>query len=124
MNAVYHRPGRVYLEPEPQEGPHEGYRGPLVADSLGVHISTACEYLNVITRRAATELSPGAAIAAVDVTYDSEWVLVEIAVLIPWHRIWAIEWEPRVGEPGHENLMATDAKGTPAWADRIRSPDA
>lgn len=79
MNAIYHRPGRAYLGPEPVDGQHEGYRGQLVADSLGVHINRDCEYLGPA----------------------GDWQPVEIAVLVPWHRVFAIEWEARIGEEPH-----------------------
>lgn len=85
MGASDARHGRLYLEPEPEVGPHPGYRGLLTIDALGVHVGLNCEYLYV---------DPG----------DrsnwplADWEPVERELLVPWARVHLIEW----GEDGDE----------------------
>lgn len=70
--------GRVYVGPQPERGPHPGYRGPLEIDTLGVHIGETCEEL-VIAH--APEDWP-----------DSSWhLIVSGPLLLPWHRVDIIE---------------------------------
>lgn len=76
MTEIPHRWGRVYLGPS-TGGPHEGYKGLIEADALGVHIDVSCEYL-LVDREGV----------------ESEWIPVEIPVLVPWHRVDSIEWRP------------------------------
>jgi hypothetical protein len=72
--------GRVYLGLEPDTGPHPGYRGPIRADVLGVHIDRDCELL--VIKDSFTHGWP-----------DSEWEPVDGELLVPWHRVDSIEWE-------------------------------
>jgi hypothetical protein len=37
--------GRVYLGPASDSGPHDGIRGHIVCDALGVHVGCYCEWL-------------------------------------------------------------------------------
>lgn len=94
MPEIPPRPGRVYLGPAPDDEPHEGYRGLIRADELGVHIEpyatgpgvaghAGCEYLLITKHWDPQDLGFVGA---------SEWIPVEIPVLVPWHRVDSIEW--------------------------------
>jgi hypothetical protein len=72
------RPGRVFLHPQPNTGPHPGYRGPLSMDALGVYITWDCESLQV------SEDDEG--------IVSHEWEPALVEELVPWNRVHSVEW--------------------------------
>ena len=70
---------RVYIDPPQDDCCHSGYQGRITADKLGVHIPADCDYLPT------------------DVEYDdgTDWEPIGVACLIPWHRVYSIEWPDR-----------------------------
>lgn len=78
-DVLLHRTGRVYLGESPNSGPHPGYRGPLEMDALGVHITWDCETLQLIKEHE-------------DGRVDWEWEPALVEELVPWHRVYSIEW--------------------------------
>lgn len=77
MNAY----GRVYIGPEPERGAHAGYRGLIIIDACGVHITTNAEWLFVDNDEEGWPMG--------------EWEPVEMPQTIPWHRVHLIEWDDR-----------------------------
>lgn len=73
---------RVYIGPEPESGPHPGYRGPVTATVFGVLVGDSAEWLFID--------------AVAGHVHETTWLLVETRVLIPWHRIHSIEPEHEV----------------------------
>lgn len=72
---------RVYLWPEPDRGAHEGFRGYIVADELGVHLdSERTEHLAVDNDHPTEEWPMG------------DWMELEHDETVPWHRIHSISW--------------------------------
>lgn len=76
--------GRVYMTPEPDHGPHPGYRGRIDLSPVGVHIDTDCDYLDIDIDDIDPLRWP-----------DSRWKPVGTACLLPWHRVYLIEWGNR-----------------------------
>lgn len=74
------RPGRVYLEPEPECGAHPGFRGLLHVDALGVHLDIGCEVLTVPPSEPGEPWPMGA------------WDYLDRPLLVPWHCVHTIEW--------------------------------
>lgn len=69
---------RVYLGPEPVEGPHSGIRGYIVVDAIGVH--AAAERTEWLRSEPGEE--------------RQQWFQIERDVLMPWAGVDQIEWEP------------------------------
>lgn len=73
---------RVYVDPEPERGPHPGYRGTVQLLAEGVHFDP---------KFGAEWLSVGLAVG--DEWPESEWIPIETRTLVPWHRIHLIEFD-------------------------------
>lgn len=67
---------RLYLHPEPANGPHPGYRGPLRFCEYGIWLSADCEWLVFLDNN-----DP----------FNCDWEPVEVPTLIPWARIHSVE---------------------------------
>lgn len=73
------RGGRLFLGEPPKSGPHPGYRGELLVSPVGVYVPVGAEYLPEGFRFGDD--------------WDDEWCEMDVESLIPWHRVWLIEWE-------------------------------
>jgi hypothetical protein len=74
------RYGRIYIGPEPERGPHPGYRGTLELDGPWVHLKAeSTEWLSV-----SDDSSDG--------WPDSDWVQLPADVTVPASNIDQIQW--------------------------------
>lgn len=73
--------GEGYTGEQRLRGPHPGYRGVVMVDAMGVHLSDMCEFLMI-----GLDTEEGG-------WPTGTWEPVLKAMIVPWHRVDCVEWD-------------------------------